>query len=127
MPQRSAVPIYEIKADLFKALAHPVRVRALELLAEEEQPVSALLADMGIEASHLSQHLAVLRRAGVVTNVRAGNTVTYALADPSVAEMLSAARKFLVHRLDATTGALADLAGGARASTQAGIATGPRE
>lgn len=114
MPQRAAVPIYEMKADLFKALAHPVRVRALELLAEDEQPVSALLADMGIEASHLSQHLAVLRRAGVVTNVRAGNTVTYALADPSVAEMLGAARAFLLHRLDATTGALADLAGGAR-------------
>ena len=110
MSDRAAVPIYEMKAELFKALAHPLRVRALELLADGEQPVSALLADMHIEASHLSQHLAVLRRAGVVTNVREGNTVTYSLADPSVAEMLGAARAFLLHRLDATTGALAGLA-----------------
>jgi DNA-binding transcriptional ArsR family regulator len=112
VPNRAAVPIHEMKADLFKALAHPLRVRALELLAEGDQPVSALLTDMGIEASHLSQHLAVLRRAGVVSAVREGNTVTYALTDPSIGEMLGAARAFLLHRLDATTGALAGLAGG---------------
>lgn len=120
MPHRAAtVPIHEMKADLFKALAHPLRVRALELLAEGEQPVSALLADMGIEASHLSQHLAVLRRAGVVIGVREGNTVTYALADPSVADMLAAARTFLLRRLDATTGALAGLADTSSAESRA--------
>lgn len=103
-------PIYEIKAELFKALGHPVRIRTLELLATGAQPVSALLADIGIEASHLSQHLAVLRRAQVVTTVRSGNVVTYALADPSLAELLEAARVFLTHRLAATSTALADLA-----------------
>lgn len=71
--------------------------------------MSALLADIGIEASHLSQHLAVLRRAEVVTTVRSGNVVTYALADPSVAELLEAAKTFLTHRLTATSTALADL------------------
>ncbi|WP_226921153.1 ArsR/SmtB family transcription factor [Georgenia subflava] len=112
MPERAVVetPIYEIKAELFKALGHPVRVRTLELLVTGAQPVSALLADLGLEASHLSQHLAVLRRAGVVTKVRAGNTVTYALADPCVADLLSAARSFLLHRLGETNDALADLA-----------------
>ncbi|MGO1317122.1 MAG: ArsR/SmtB family transcription factor, partial [Cellulomonadaceae bacterium] len=60
-------PLHEIKAELFKSLAHPARVRALELLSDGERPVSELLAETGMEASHLSQHLSVLRRAGVVT------------------------------------------------------------
>nr|WP_127126277.1 metalloregulator ArsR/SmtB family transcription factor [Georgenia sp. SYP-B2076] len=106
-------PLYEIKAELFKSLAHPVRIRTLELLSERDRAVSELLADIGIEASHLSQHLAVLRRAGTVTKVRRGNTVTYTLADPSVAQMLGAARGFLVHRLGHAAGALAGLADGA--------------
>ncbi|MHB1064499.1 MAG: ArsR/SmtB family transcription factor [Georgenia sp.] len=111
MSDRTAIgaPIYELKAELFKALSHPVRIRTLELLATGDKPVSELLADMGVEASHLSQHLAVLRRAGAVTKARAGNVVTYALADPSVAEMLAVARTFLVHRLGHTSGALAEL------------------
>ena len=56
-------PLYEIKAELFKALGHPARIRILELLADDEVPVSSLLTDTGMEPSHLSQHLAVLRRA----------------------------------------------------------------
>lgn len=107
-------PIYEIKAELFKALGHPVRIRTLELLATGAQPVSALLADIGIEASHLSQHLAVLRRAQIVTTVRSGNVVTYALADPSLSELLESAKVFLTHRLAATSTALADLTEGTR-------------
>ncbi|MBO0900151.1 winged helix-turn-helix transcriptional regulator [Cellulomonas sp. zg-ZUI222] len=89
-------PLADVKADLFKALAHPVRVRTLELLVVRDRQVSELLAELGLEASHLSQHLAVLRRAGVVTAHRTGNAVHYALALPAVAEMLSAARDVLV-------------------------------
>src|SRR5690625_7521719 len=70
-----------MKAELFKALAHPVRIRALELLCEGDRTVSALLAEIGIEASHLSQHLGVLRRADVVRKARQGNSVTYTLVD----------------------------------------------
>ena len=89
-------PLAEVKADLFKALAHPVRVRTLELLAERDRQVSELLTELGLEASHLSQHLAVLRRAGVVSARRSGNTVEYSLALPAVAEMLAAARAVLL-------------------------------
>ncbi|WP_318241232.1 ArsR/SmtB family transcription factor [Cellulomonas avistercoris] len=89
-------PLADVKADLFKALAHPVRVRTLELLVVRDRQVSELLAELGLEASHLSQHLAVLRRAGVVTAHRSGNAVHYALALPAVAEMLAAARTVLV-------------------------------
>lgn len=102
-------PVHEFKADLFKALAHPVRIRTLELLAVRDQPVSELLAELGIEASHLSQHLAVLRRAGVVTSRRQGNTVHCTLAHPAVAEMLAAARRVLVDTLTSARSTLADL------------------
>jgi ArsR family transcriptional regulator len=108
-------PIYEIKAALFKALAHPARVRVLELLVDGERAVSELLADTRLEASHLSQQLAVLRRAGVVTTRREGNAVYYELADPSVAELLTAARAFLVTSLSHTKDLLADLEGQAPA------------
>ncbi|WP_415854659.1 ArsR/SmtB family transcription factor [Sinomonas sp. G460-2] len=95
-------PLYEIKANLFKALAHPVRIRVLEILAAspgESCAVSVLLEGTGLEASHLSQHLATLRRCGVVTSVRSASTVTYSLASPAVAQMLAAARVFLLESL----------------------------
>src|SRR5690554_3275320 len=109
MPLSPEQPLHAHKADLFKALAHPVRVRALELLSESELPVSELLAATGIEASHLSQHLAVLRNAGVVTARREGNAVFYRLEHPALAEMLAAARVVLSDRLSRTREALAEL------------------
>src|SRR6478735_9616343 len=65
MLSSAQAPLYEIKANLFKGLAHPARIRILELLAaapQESAPVSYLLAETGLEASHLSQHLATLRK-----------------------------------------------------------------
>ncbi len=95
-------PLYEIKANLFKALAHPARIRVLELLAAapgQTAPVSYLLAETGLEASHLSQHLATLRKHKVVTSVRSANAVTYRLAHPGIAELLAIARTFLLDTL----------------------------
>lgn len=102
-------PLAAVKADLFKALGHPVRVRTLELLVERDRQVAELLDELGIEASHLSQHLAVLRRAGVVTARREGNAVHYSLAFPAVAQMLAAAREVLLDALGRSRDALADL------------------
>lgn len=102
-------PLNELKADLFKALGHPVHVRALELLAEGERPVSQFLAETRMEASHLSQHLSALRRAGVVAAHREGNAVHYRLTDPAVPDLLAAARTVLVSALSTTRDALADL------------------
>lgn len=102
-------PLYEIKANLFKALAHPARVRILELLvaADGPCPVSDLLAALDIEASLLSQHLSVLRRHSVVTSTRTGKAVTYEVAHPQVADLLAVARSFLVDRLAAQQDQLA--------------------
>lgn len=102
-------PLYEIKAELFKALGHPARIRILELLASSEQPVRDLIIDTGMEPSHLSQHLAVLKRAGVVTARREGNAVYYRTAHQSVSSLLDAAREFLVDALTRTAHTLTAL------------------
>jgi DNA-binding transcriptional ArsR family regulator len=104
-----ARPLSEVKADLFRALAHPARVRALEVLAEGERTVSELQPLVGIESSHLSQQLAVLRRAGVVTTRREGSSVVYSLKSPLVAELLLVAKRFLQVSLAEATGLLAGL------------------
>ncbi|MGO2112329.1 MAG: ArsR/SmtB family transcription factor [Pseudoclavibacter sp.] len=95
-PYWDARPLYEVKAALFQGLSHPFRIRVLELLADgEEHTVSELLASMDIEASHLSQHLGVLRRNRLVVSVRRGSHVHYRLFSPSVAELLAVARTLL--------------------------------
>jgi ArsR family transcriptional regulator len=104
-------PLSEIKADLFKALAHPGRVRVLEILRDGERTVAELVPLVGLEASHLSQQLAVLRRARVVTTRRDGNRVVYAIADDAIVELLAIARQFLINRLSASQELLADLRG----------------
>lgn len=90
-------PLYEVKANLFKGLAHPVRVRILEIVtAGGEVGVGALMDDLHIEASHLSQHLAVLRRHSLVVSERRGSQVFYRPAFPEVADLLRVARSLLV-------------------------------
>jgi len=83
------------KAALFKALAHPARIRVLELLAEQEHSMGELAARIGLEPSHLSQHVSVLRRAGVVDSRRVKTTVLCALRDPATAELLAVARRLI--------------------------------
>ena len=57
-----STPLYQAKAEFFKALAHPARIRVLELLSEREHSVSEMLPEVGLEAAHLSQQLSVLRK-----------------------------------------------------------------
>jgi ArsR family transcriptional regulator len=96
-------PLYEVKANLFKGLAHPVRVRVLEVLsASPEVSVTDLLEDTGLEASHLSQHLAVLRKHNLVIAERRASQVFYSLAYPQVADLLLISRSLLLEILENT-------------------------
>lgn len=95
-------PISEIKAELFKALAHPARIRALELLCEGPRSVADLLLETGLEASHLSQQLAVLRRAGLVSARREGSSSVYEICDPQLVDVLAAAKRVLINSLSST-------------------------
>lgn len=110
MPNRApSLPLYQLKAEFFKSLGHPVRIRVLELLSEREHAVAELLPEVGVEAANLSQQLAVLRRAGLVTSRREGSTVYYRLTSPQVAELLAVARTILTTVLAAQAELLADL------------------
>jgi ArsR family transcriptional regulator len=93
------VPLFQAKAEFFRMLGHPVRIRVLELLQDGPKPVRELLAETGIEPSSLSQQLAVLRRSGIVSATRHGTTVVYALTGGDVAELMRAARRILTEML----------------------------
>lgn len=102
-------PLSEVKAGLFKALAHPARIRALEVLVDGERTVGELQPLVGIESSHLSQQLGVLRRAGLVTTRKQGSSVVYSLRDPLVADLLAVAKRLLLASLAETRDLLDDL------------------
>jgi len=94
--------IPRLKAEFFKALGHPLRIRVLEVLADGDQSVSELLDQVGGEQPNLSQQLGVLRRAGFVDARREGTSVIYALADRRIAELLGVSRQILLDLVTAT-------------------------
>lgn len=108
-----STPLYQLKADFFKTLGHPARIRVLELLSEREHAVAEMLPQIGIEPAHLSQQLAVLRRAGLVTSRKEGSAAYYSLTSQHVAELLAVARLILTGVLSGQAALLQDL----RAST----------
>jgi DNA-binding transcriptional ArsR family regulator len=108
-------PLYKLKAEFFRTLGHPARIRILELLALGEHSVGELQAEVGLEGSHMSQQLAVLRRAGVVVAHKRGNSVIYSMASPDMADLLAVARKVLTGLLNEQMSVLKDL----NASTKA--------
>jgi ArsR family transcriptional regulator len=119
MPDRAltaalSAPVSEVKAELFKALGHPARIRVLEVLSEGEHAVGEMQPLVGIESSHLSQQLAILRRAGLVTTRKEGASVIYSLADPLLAELLAVAKQLLISSLVQSENLLADLRAAAR-------------
>jgi ArsR family transcriptional regulator len=104
-----SVPLYQAKAEFFRMLGHPVRIRVLELLQDGPLPVRDLLTAIEVEPSGLSQQLAVLRRSGIVTSTRDGSTVVYELAGGDVADLLNAARRILTDVLAGRNELLAEL------------------
>ncbi|HEY4914799.1 MAG TPA: metalloregulator ArsR/SmtB family transcription factor [Candidatus Dormibacteraeota bacterium] len=81
------------KAGLFKALAHPARIRILELLREGEKSVTELQLALGTEGSTASQQLAILRMNNLVDTRKSGNNIYYRLRDAQVNDLLSVARR----------------------------------
>jgi ArsR family transcriptional regulator len=118
------VPLYQAKAEFFRMLGHPVRIRVLELLQGGPRPVRELLAEIDVEPSNLSQQLAVLRRSGIVVSIREGATVSYALAGGDVADLLRAARRILTELLAGQSELLAELRQGEPGAARTGAETG---
>ncbi len=95
----NARPVHEIKANLFRVLGHPARVRILELLREGEQSVGALQSELGLDSGGTSQHLAALRRIGLVLARRERTSVFYRVADEAVFDLLAAGRAIIARQL----------------------------
>jgi DNA-binding transcriptional ArsR family regulator len=106
---RMAQPVYQLKAEFFKALGHPARIRILEVLREGEHTVGELIPKVGIESSHLSHQLAALRRSHIVTTRKAGVTVVYSVVDPRIFQLLEVAKQILTGSLLASQELLADM------------------
>ena len=92
-------PLQVLKSDLFRALAHPTRIRILERLVLGSRTVQVLQDELSLEQPIVSQHLAALRAKNVVTVRREGTQAHYTLRSPSIADLLRVAREFLNHQL----------------------------
>lgn len=106
---RAGTPINQVKAELFKTLGHPARIRILEVLSEGERAVSELIPEVGIESSHLSQQLGILRRANLVQVHKEGSSVVYSVGNPMIFELLSVAKQYLTSSLSETRALLNEL------------------
>jgi ArsR family transcriptional regulator len=102
-------PVYEAKAGLFRVLGHPARVRIVELLRDGERSVGALQSELGLESGATSQHLAALRRVGVVESRRDGTSVFYRAADERVFDLLDAGRALVTRQLEGQQSMLREL------------------
>jgi DNA-binding transcriptional ArsR family regulator len=87
------------KADFFKALAHPARIRILEHLRDGEKSAGEVLEALGLEQSNGSQHLAVLRNRGIVVARREGANVVYSVRDPMLYKILDLLREYFYEHL----------------------------
>jgi ArsR family transcriptional regulator len=104
-------PIYQVKADFFKTLGHPARIRILELLRDGEQSVGELIPQVGLESSHLSQQLGVLRRANILSTRKEGSSVFYSVSDRRIFDLLEVAKAILTTSLAESSQLLEELAG----------------
>jgi DNA-binding transcriptional ArsR family regulator len=112
-PKRAHPPpageLQAFKAQFFRALAHPTRIRILEMLARGGRSVQELQAALTLDQPSVSQQLAVLRHQGVVSAQKEGSSVRYTLRDPLVGELLDVARRIFDNRLTSTGGLLREL------------------
>jgi ArsR family transcriptional regulator len=98
--------LQSFKAQFFRALAHPTRIRILEALVREERTVQELQEELALDQPIVSQQLAVLRHQGIVSARKEGSSVRYALRDPLVAALLDVARRIFNNRLGDSQGLL---------------------
>lgn len=104
-----AQPIHRIKAEFFRALGHPARVRVLELLRDGELTVGDLQAELGIDSSGTSQHLSAMRRQGLLEARKEGTSVYYRVRDPRIFQLLESARQVIGSHLEQANALLGEL------------------
>jgi len=93
------VEISQFKAEFFKALAHPLRIRILDELRKSECGVNDLCSRLDVEQSNLSQQLAILRSRSIVATRKEGQNVYYSVRDPELFSLLDVAKKIFNNHL----------------------------
>lgn len=106
---RRRFELQTLKADFFKALGHPVRVRILEILRHGGRSVQDLQQALQLDQAIVSQHLARLRAKNVVEARKDGLTTRYTVRDPAVGELLDVARRIFSRHLEGTQNMLREL------------------
>jgi len=91
--------IYSLHAAVCKAIAHPTRLKLLDLLRDGEECVCRLAPQVGVTESNLSQLLAVLRRAGLVESRRDGHAIYYRVRDERIFEVIDHTREILADQV----------------------------
>ena len=91
--------ISRFKAEFFKALAHPLRIRILDELRKGEVSVNDLGSRLDVEQSNLSQQLAVLRNRNILAARKDGQNVYYSVRDPQLFDLLDVAKKIFNNHL----------------------------
>jgi len=94
------------QADVLKSLGHPTRVKIIDLLRGGERCVCELMAELGLEQSNVSQHLGILKKAGLVACRKDGLRVMYWITDPRVIEVIDLVHAMLVARARKTLAVL---------------------
>jgi DNA-binding transcriptional ArsR family regulator len=97
------------KAQFFRALAHPIRIKILEILVRGGRTVQELQEALTLGQPIVSQQLAVLRNQSIVTTRKEGMSVRYTLRDPLVGQLLEVARQIFNNHLVDTRGMLREL------------------
>ena len=97
------------KTEFFRALAHPIRIRILEILSDSDRSVQELQDELKVDQPLVSQQLAVLRGKNIVTSRKLGTTVKYAIRDPLVGDLLKTARLIFENHLKDTETMLREL------------------
>jgi DNA-binding transcriptional ArsR family regulator len=104
------LPVYALKADFFRVLGHPARVRILQLLRDSERSVGAVQEALELDSSAVSQHLAALRRQGLVASRREGTSAYYRVSDPRTLQLLELAKAIITSTLEQNQALLDELA-----------------
>jgi ArsR family transcriptional regulator len=89
----------QFKAEFFKALSHPLRIRILDALRNGEMTVGDLTARLEVEQSTLSQQLAVLRNRDFIVARKSASNVFYSVRDPAIFRLLDVAREIFNNHL----------------------------
>jgi len=93
------MPLQAFKAEFFRALAHPIRVRLLEALVTGEKSVQQIQDALGLDQPIVSQQLAVLRAKRIVVTRKVGTAVHYSVRDPLIGDLLDVARRIFNNQL----------------------------